>query len=360
MSFYLIVAIITSFLSYLTFKFYDTNRSIAYILLTLLILFPSSIEGLRNMNIGGDMLGYGQAYFFNAASYDSVFRFVKDLDTKEYGYHLLNYFCSRIGGINVMMFAAALIKMTMVALTCVRFRKQTIPWLVVFTYMLFFYWYGFSLMRQSIALSICLFSLTYLNEKRYIPFTICGIIAYFFHSSGIFCFAIPVVLYLSRTRKRLFLSILGAIVVYGAASTIFVLIATSGLFNDQMLDRYTDSGVTSSKTNIVIMIVYFLSTFFFKTKNKELKFMIQSCSLFGFIILMLSNLFEVAFRVSFYFMMPLLIFVPALIKEEKNDIKKFVGEFGLVLLFLMHYFINATHGLADTIPYKSVIFDAIF
>lgn len=359
MFFYIYISIITSLLCYVTCKFYDSNKVVSYIFLVMFILFPSIIEGGRNWDIGIDMLGYGQLYFYEAQSYDSVFDFLPNVDSYEYGYHLLNYIASRIGAINVMMFLAGLIKATLVALTCVHFRKLTIPWLLVFCYMLFFYWMGFSMMRQSIALCFTLYSMAFLFDRKYIGFAVCAILSYLFHSSGIFTLVIPFVVIMSQNKKRLAISVLGVIVIYSMASTIFIFLANSGLFREQMLDAYMNSGVANAKTNIIIMIIYILFSFFYKTKDKFLKSMVLSCSIFGIMTLSLSSLFEVAFRVSLYFMMPLLIFIPALIREDKNQVKQVIGIFILVGIFITHYLISVSHGLDGTYPYKSVILDFI-
>lgn len=360
MAFYIIVGVITSLLSYIAIKFYDQNRTVGIVFIICFILFPSIIEGCRDWDLGSDMLGYGQAFFYNALSYNNIISFVRDVDSKEYGYHILNYLCSRIGTINVMMFAAALIKMTLVALTCIHFRRLTIPWLMVFCYMMFFYWYGFSLMRQSIALCVSLYSLTFLYDKKYVKFVICALCSYLFHSSGLFTLLIPLVMFMSQNRKKLAVTIVSTIIIYTLASTLFLYIAGSGLFGDQMLDRYSDSGVASAKSNILIMIVFILYAIFYKDKNRTISLKVLSCSILGLMTLMLSSLFEVAFRLSFYFMMPLLIFVPALIKENKNEIKRAAGLIAMVVLFLVHYFINVSHGLADTLPYHSIILDSLF
>lgn len=360
MAFYIVVGVITSLFSYLAFKFYDSHRVIAWTFILFFILFPSIIEGCRDWNLGSDMLGYGQAYFYNAQRYNNIIDFIKDLDSKEYAYHLLNYAASRIGAINVMMFMAALIKMTLVALTCIHFRRLTIPWLMVFCYMMFFYWYGFSLMRQSIALCVSLYSLTFLYDKKYVKFVICALCSYLFHSSGLFTLLIPLVMFMSQNRKKLVITIIGTIIIYGMASSLFLYIAGSGLFGDQMLDRYSDSGVASAKSNILIMIVFMLFAIFYKNKNQTLSLKVLSCSILGLMTLMLSSLFEVAFRLSFYFMMPLLVFVPTLIKNNMDAIKRIAGKIAMIVLFLAHYFINVSHGLADTLPYHSFILDSLF
>lgn len=120
-----------------------------------------------------------------------------------------------------------------------------------------------------------------------------------------------------------------------------------------------DSGVTSAKSNILIMVVYALLPFFCKIQNKTMVYYIRACSLIGLMFLMLSSLFEVVFRVSFYQMISLLFLVPALLKQTTKQDRRTLGCLVLVMLYLLHIVVAAKHGMADTIPYKSIILDSI-
>ena len=355
MFFYLIVGIIASLLSHIAINNYNRNKVLFYVTFPLFILIPSIIEGCRDWNLGSDMLGYGSLCFYDSLQYSDVGSFLSQLDSKEYGYHLLCYFCGKVGTINLYMFMAALIKMTMVALTCLHFRKITIPWMVVFGYMLFFYWYGFSLMRQSLALSICMYSLVYLNDKKYLLFSLFVILGYFFHSSSIFMLILPFVILMAKMKHRLFIVILGVGFVYVSASTLFMSAATSVFFGESKVDLYLDSGVASAKTNIVIMIAFYLASYFNKNRDNDLRYYIQALSLIGIMFLSLSSLFEVAFRVSFYQMIPLLILIPSLLKNIKDKTRQLIGISIFICLFLLHIIIAANHGMADTVPYRSII-----
>lgn len=354
---YLFIGIVTSLLARITISNYDRNKILFYVFFPLLILFPSIIEGCRDWNLGSDMLGYGSIYFYDSLHYNKVGTFLSNLDTKEYGYHLLCYFCGKVGSINLYMFMAGLIKMTMLALTCLHFRKITIPWMVVLGYMLFFYWYGFSLMRQSLAMSICMYSLVFLYEKQYIKYLLFVIIGYSFHNSSIFILFLPFVILVSKMKHRLLIVTFGVGTVYVLASTFFIFIATSGLFGEEKADLYLDSGVASAKTNIVILIAFYLAPYLHKSIDRNIKYYVQACSLIALMFLFLSGLFEVAFRVSFYQMVPLLFLIPSLLKLIKDKSIQLIGITIYICLFFLHIVIAANHGMADTIPYRSIILE---
>lgn len=357
MEFYIVIGVITAFLAQKSIRFYDINRFFSYFLLSCFVLLPSIIEGCRDWDLGSDMQGYGSAYFYNAQSYDNIHLFLANLDSKEYAYHILCYLCGKIGTINFYMFIAAVIKMIMLALTCIYFREKTIVWLFVFCYMMFFYWYGFSLMRQSLALSICMFSLTFFYERNYLGFILCVCVAYTFHNSAIFMCFILVIRYLEQYKNRTMYSIIGIILCYFFASILFVYIASSGLFGESKMDLYLDSGVASAKTNILIMLYYLLLPFFIKSDNKDLSYYVKVTAAMGLMFLFLANLFEVAFRVSFYQMILLLIIVPEMIREIPNSQRKTTLKIMTIFLFFIHIYISNQHGMADTVPYRSKIIE---
>ena len=355
MFFYIIVGVITTALAQLTVSSYGKNQTLFIVSCFLFIMFPSVIEGCRDVTIGTDMMAYGSVFFYDALRYNDVFVFLHNLDTKEYAYHLLCYICGKYGTINLYMFMAAFIKMILLALTCIHFRKKTIVWMAVWGYMLFFYWYGFSLMRQSLALCVALYSFTFLVDKKYIGFSLCVVISYLFHNSGIFILLMPLILYMLKLKHKLILISTSAIICYLMASVLFIFIASSGLFGESKMDLYLDSGVQSSKTNILILVAFLLFTFAVKKQNERLVFVIQANAIIGLMFLMLSSLFEVAFRVSFYQMLPLLFLFPALLKEYQVGCWKVTGKIMFLLLLLVHIILAAQHGMAETIPYKSAL-----
>ena len=168
---------------------------------------------------------------------------------------------------------------------------------------------------------------------------------------------LPFVIFTAKIKHRLLIVTLGVGAIYILASTLFMFIATSGLFGESKADLYLDSGVTGAKTNIVIMIAFYLVPYLCKNVDKNLKYYVQACSLIGLMFLSLSNLFEVAFRVSFYQMITLLILVPSLLKLIKDKSMQLIGITIYVCLFLLHIVIAANHGMADTTPYSSIILD---
>lgn len=353
MLFYLLLGFIVAWLFYAADKC-SSNNAVKWSFLSISFLLTTIIEGCRNVNIGTDMYGYGLSYFSEAKRFSNLVSYLKNQDN-EYAYFLLNYICSRLGSINLFMFIAACIKSILVGLTAWHFRHKMNTFLFIFCYMMFFYWYNFSLMRQGIALCVALYSLRWFYDENYIGFGICTVIAYLFHSSGFFILFIPLMECMSRSKYATLLVCIGCVVVYYSAVQLFMFVVSSGLFLEGRYDHYEDSGVDTAKSNILIFVIYLILTFIFRTDNKRLKYYIRTSSFLGLIFLFLSSLFEVAFRISFYQMLLLFIVIPMYIYEIKSSFKRQFVTFCIALLYIVHIYVNSNHGLADTIPYKSVI-----
>lgn len=359
MSIYIIVSVLSSLFAEIAAKCYDKNKLVFIISFSLFLLFPSIIEGCRDWYIGEDMQAYGSYGFYNSLRYNNLLTYLSDESLKEPGFYVICYYCGKVGPINFYMFVAAFIKMMMLGLTCIRFRKTVIVWLAVLGYMLVFYWYGFSLMRQSLALSICLFSTTFLFNKRYVGFITCVVIAYFFHNSSVFVMTLPLLMSISKLKKRLSLVILASIIVYLFASVLFVSIATSGLFGEEMLERYENSGVNSSKTLLLMMAVFFLCSYLYKSKDETIKFYVQSFSVVALLLLGLAGYFAASFRIAFYFIMPLLFLITYFIKTTEHKTGRLLISICLICMYFLHFYVAGTHGLAGTVPYKSIILNLI-
>lgn len=362
MIFYIVLALIITGLIGLANK---SSHSISILCRFLSVFLAAIIGGLRDTTIGTDMAGYGTVYFEEAQNYSSYINFILDWQTTEYAYATLCYLGKTIyNDIHSYLFLSEFIKIVLVISTVWHFRKRINPCLIVFVYMLFAYWYGLSLMRQSLALCCCFYSLTFFFDKRYVRFCIWIVIAYLFHNSAIFFLYLPLITFIfNKTKHPILVSTIGILVLYGTALTAFVFLASTGLFREEAMELYLDSGVPTAKANIVlstfILVIGFVLSkskkLYHNINNKYIFFLVKVSSGLSLMFLFLATYFEVAFRVSFYMMYVLFITFPLMI--ESVNIKRLRKVLYVSYLFLViaYYLLNANHGLADTIPYSSKI-----
>ena len=346
--------------------------------LLIAILIPTLFEGLRDEVVGEDMLGYGGNWFYLMDEKDGLLDMFEFAQTPEYAYHLLIYLCKKLSqDIHLYMTACALIKMTMVSLFAYKMREQLSSTLFLFSYYCFFYVVSFSMMRQGIAVAICIYSIYYFFNHNIIRFLIAVLVAYFFHNSAILMLLLVPIYYLRNLKYKYYIILGGILLVYFSIENLFELVLMTPLFKSEMADLYMDSGVPTAKSNVLISLV-FLGTagyrYFFENEEEEEKednderdeegnddkkkdgeetYILLITSAVTLLFLFLSSYIEVAFRMSYYmFIVSLVIMTKYIFASEDYKIIK-TGSFAI--LFLLHFYIECTHGLAGALDYTSNI-----
>lgn len=328
--------------------------------LLIAILIPTLFEGLRDDVVGKDMLGYGGNWFFYMDEREDVLNMLEFSETPEYAYHLLIYVCKWISqDIHLFMTACALIKMSAVTLFVYRMREQLSSLLFLFSYYCFFYVISFSMMRQGIAVAICIYSLAYFTRNEIWRFFFMVVIAYFFHNSAVLMLLL-IPLYYIRNMSCKYVIILGSIaIVYFFVEFFFELVLMTSLFKSEIADLYIDSGVPSAKTNLFISSVYLCygayQYFFEDEEANENTYMLIATSALTLLFLLLSSYIEVAFRMSYYMYIVSLTIVLMFVFDSERY--RCVKECAFIALFLLFFYIECAHGLADALDYTSNILD---
>lgn len=326
--------------------------------LLIAILIPALFEGLRDDVVGEDMLAYGGDWFFFMDENEEPMSMLEFAQTPEYAYHLLIYVCKKISqDIHLFMTACALIKMSAVTLFAYRMREQLSSMLFLFCYYCFFYVLSFSMMRQGLAVAICIYSLYYFANndfKRFLPVVI---IAYFFHNSAILMLLLLPIYYLRNLRYKYFIIIGCIVLVYFSVEFLFELVLMTPLFKSGMADLYVDSGVATAKTNLLISIVFLCygvyQYYFEDDENHENTYMLIITSAATLLFLMLASYIEVAFRMSYYmFIVSVAVVVMFIKNSEQYRLERCAG---LIALLLLHFYISCSHGLAGALDYSSDI-----
>lgn len=334
------------------------EKSESWLFLLIAILIPTLFEGLRDDVVGEDMFGYGGQWFDDMDETGSIWDMFYFAQTPEYAYHLIIFICKLISpDIHLYMTVCALIKMSAVCLFAYRMREQISTVLFLFSYYCFFYVTGFSLMRQGIAVAICIYSLVYFIKNNLLKFLLTVAIAYFFHNSAILMLLLIPIYYMRNMRYKYPIILGGIIFVYFSVEVLFELVLMSPLFKSEMADLYMDSGVTSAKTNLLISFVflsYAVYQHLFGDENtKDRAFLLMISSALSLLFLLLSSYIEVAFRMSYY-MFIVSMFITLLLINEGEKLKR-LFMLGYLSLFLLHFYICCKHGLAGALDYSSAI-----
>lgn len=332
-------------------------------LLFFAILVPSLFEGLRDDIVGQDMLGYGSQWFDYMDETECIWDMFSFAQTPEYAYHLIIYLSKLIlPDIHLYMTICALIKMSMVTLFAYRMRYQISTVLFMFSYYCFFYVTSFSMMRQGVAVAICIYSLYYFYNENILKFLICVLVSYLFHNSAILMLLL-IPLYLMRNFKYKYAVILGSILlIITSVEILFEYVLLLPIFKSEMMDLYMDSGVPSAKTNILISLAFIAYAIYLRgfgeDDSNEKSYIILVTSAMTLMFLVLSSYIEVAFRMSYYMFITSVLFVLMAIYENERLRPSFFIVF--LSLFALHFYIESKHGLYGALDYSSDILGITF
>lgn len=170
------------------------NKVMRRLLVMLALLVPSALAGLRDYSIGNDVLLYGNTWFENACSYDSLFSFFDK--AHEYsigiGYATVNWIISRIShNPHVFYFFYELLQLTILYYVVKPLKNKISISFAFFVYYFSYYNLSLNLLRQIMAVLIILYAYRYIANKNIIKYIVAVLIAYSFHTTGI----IGIVLY---------------------------------------------------------------------------------------------------------------------------------------------------------------------
>lgn len=174
-----------------------SQKSIRQLFFTISVILPSIVSGARADSVGTDMHAYIEPMHRFANSIDNYFYFINSNQTLisgdqvnrfEKGYMTLVYLCSRISSslfFDLFISELLIISLTLIALCRFNKKYNISITLGMFVFYMMFFNPSLNIVRQSLAMSVLIFSYTYLIEDKWIKYTIGVIIAYLFHQTAI-------------------------------------------------------------------------------------------------------------------------------------------------------------------------------
>lgn len=201
-------------------------------------------------------------------------------------------------------------------------------------------------LRQSIAMSICLFSVEFCKKRKLIPFLLIVILAMQFHTSAIVF--LPMYIIYGFTLKAI--NVLAA----GAVSAVLLLASNKLVaIGNEAFDR--EYGATVDSGGFIATVIYVLilaAAFLFardKKYDKNFSFFVYM-TILGLCFYLMRYVGTLAVeRISFYFMFGQIIVLPAVINRLKTNEKQAVKF--LVYLLCFALFAYRLRG-SDLVPYE--------
>lgn len=364
---YILLFLFTVMFAYFSHFFFKTQKNTtAFLFLSLAIILPSIIAGCRDLNIGTDVYVYLVPAFQEAEASISLDDFLESSRLELFFNILVYVFAHYVGDIHWLLFTIQLIMMVLLAMIAYNYRKNIPIWFIFLFFMFFMYQLSFNMMRQSIALMICLYSFKYVENRKLLKFIVCICIAMGFHVTA-FIFSITYFFYYLYcfSKETKWIHLFQVVLVVLSLSFILLyneLVIVSiylGVLDPKYI-QYTSFGdlfeSSFSITDLGLRIVLFLFALYnFKVNLLPRK--ISSFFLFIAFFELICNSVSIysayASRIALYFFMLYFIFLPKIIFNSKNKIFFLLSIF--IVLSYYWYYLYIVIGVSETYPYTSEI-----
>lgn len=328
------------------------------VIIFLISFMPAILITFRSPETGVDTSAYISRYMAGGEYHMYMIR-----ETGEALFYFIYLLCYRYANLRVAFFIYAIISLWVALLAIFKLSKRINSFYVTVVFLLLFYQESFNLMRQIPAISIILYSFTFIYDKKPVSFFIAVTLAFLFHSSAIFCF--PIYFLYKETKRGLQIYILWLIFL------LFLALQFQGIFGFvntiigyKRFENYTDNIMISENYGwfksllLWIPLVLAMSLIQYSKRktlqNREEILNLQFLWILVFIFLFL-NFLRVylvwLFRIGYYYQIGIILLAGrlSLKKKERNQTKRiFIFNLeGLILMtfyilyyFYLNYFVN--------------------
>lgn len=331
------------------------SRKLKYII-PFIILFGCA--ALRGEGIGADYYTY-RSYFFSYAQMDIE----EILIQEEAGYVLLN----KILSIFSSDFQIVIVVVSFISLIGIfYFLKENCEKYValsIWLYMtLYFYIWTFTILRQAIAMSLVMIAFCYAMKDDWIKFVLLVLIAFFFfHNTAIIALIIYPLLKLDLKQIYFILILIISSMFFYFREDILEILKYIVIRRFRFYFSYE---IIQGEGNSLLLVYFALTIFIFflifnvksivVQENIVLQKMILWSSCIGTALQSMSMIFGLFNRLSQYFMVPVFLLLPTLIriKFKQKDRVIIVGLIMFVSFIFYIYMLNAEG--RTVVPYYSI------
>lgn len=312
---YIVLIIIIVLLDVILKIFYKNNdcgKKFLNIAFLVLFLFLA----LRSENVGTDLLTYKN--FFN---YNASFKLSKLLQLFEPGYSLYSYFIYNLTGGNFRVFIIITAFLTLIGPYHFIKNYSKNYFLSVIAYIcLNYYLFTFSGLRQSIAVSLLLFSIDYIKDKKLFKFLIINAIACSFHKSSMVFLPAYFLEKLNMKRKYLPIALSVYMIIF------FLRVTITECFTNLFYETYNlvETPKGGGILLVVYLCVYIFITYYKDTiiKTNEKHNLLYNLFSFGIIFQIFATVEANANRATLYYVIPLVSLIPlcedCFVKENRK------------------------------------------
>lgn len=303
----------------------------------------STFSGIRSYRVGTDSWAYTKPFRDNISVYNYSFN-----ENVEYGYQLFEYILLNSTHNYFWVFFISTAFITSIYIKTIKDYSSSYLLAMYFFITLGSYTFGFNVLRQAIAISICLLSLPYLLNRKFLKFIMVILLACLFHISAIIFIPFYFIVHL-RVK-----------IIYKIFITFFSSFALSRLFiyylaaNNPRYGLYTETytkgnGYLTLSFYVAIIILLYAVMRIYKIKD-ELFIKLFTLYATGVVLVIPIALLGTdpsgPQRVIYFFTWTLILLLPLALKKINSIV---ISISAIIISFI--YFILTTTTFASLIPY---------
>lgn len=340
--------------------------------LLLSCILLAALAGLRAELIGTDIKTY-VLYTFTKVQKFSVISEVKENVQFELFYEMLAYIVSRFtNDVHWFHFATEMIICGGTIIFISKFKDKAWMALSLLCFCFLYYNQTLNLMRQWIAMGICMIAYRYMVDKKWVPCLFFASLSVLFHSSAVIAFVVIAIYILLENGKfdtRRILLIVGCIslVVLCFAPVLKAAIAIGVLpekYNNYFIWEFGKASLLSQvivrMPVLILILLLYRELVEYDVRNK----CFITYIIIDFLLGLLSPQFGYVTRVATYFGLWQIILIPEMFnvaqaKTNKNWQKALILV-GFVLLLFGYWFYNyPLRNFSETCPYESDVWSVL-
>lgn len=353
------------------------HKLIFFFLSCIAILTLSILAGCRDSGIGTDTeiyVNYIWNKIINIHSWDDFIFYYqqKYFEDIEFIYLLLNWITSLFSkDVHSIYFTTNFVVVVFTYLTLYDNRKKAPMWIGMAFFCFIYYNTSLNLVRQSIALAMCMYSFKYWEKKQWIKAIIWFLIILNTHNTGIFYSIVIITYFLIQIRnnrvKNILLTsfIIINLIVFLAFDFILILVIQLGILPTKFLMYLGSENETIFIKSVFIHYLIFLFLFISiskENKNTNYRNKLKAFTIYkllGCLFFATSIISQWSFRISYYInYLTDCNFLPQALKISREKSKKYYQIYLLTCIsisIIVWYWCIVVNNGNETIPYKSKI-----
>lgn len=353
---YFLVFLVAIFFTYIGQKTYKESHLSGWICFSISIITLSSFAAFRDMSVGTDLAHYGFKYFEIAKDFTELAEYIQYIDS-EYLYLIITYVSAvYIKSIKFLLYVLSVLPLYVIYHYIIKHDYKQITFALT-CYLLLYFNTSLNILRQTPAIFLSVIAYKKIEKKEYIKAIIYILIASLFHSSALFMLALFPIYYLSQKKNNIKYLIIMSLAILIVFFSLDIVVKYSPYFPD-LIARYLGY-ITSGNTNLNlkyyifkilfgIFILYFYNYYKNNTKCKTYMYFAVLDLLFYF----LSNFVKYGYRLSYYFVVYYIFFIPEIYDNIDNKKEKNLFKYGILFFMILYWiFRYVIIGYDGTIPY---------